>query len=65
MNGFLIAVGSYVKALSAHALKTAETIGPVSIDLGNNACKVPSAVDYIRKVEKRGSIGKKRKTVKC
>jgi hypothetical protein len=29
------------------------------------ACKVPSAVDYIKKIEARGSIGKKKKTVKC
>jgi hypothetical protein len=27
--------------------------------------RLPSAPDYIRKVEKRGAIGKKRKTAKC
>lgn len=34
-------------------------------DLGNNACQVPFAPDYIAKVAQRGSIGKKRKTAKC
>lgn len=65
MNSFVICVGSYVKPLSELALQTAAKIGPVSVDLGNTACKVPGAVEYIRKVEKRGTIGKKRKTVKC
>jgi 3-methyladenine DNA glycosylase AlkD len=65
MNSFVICVGSYVKPLNELALQTAAKIGPVSVDLGNTACKVPSAVEYIRKVEKRGAIGKKRKTVKC
>ena len=43
-------------------MKIAEAIGEVS---GGTACKVPSAVDHINKSIKRGSIGKKRKTVKC
>jgi len=29
------------------------------------ACKVPSVVDNIKKIEARGSLGKKKKTVKC
>jgi 3-methyladenine DNA glycosylase AlkD len=65
MNGFVIAVGCYVPALTEIALSTAKTIGDVSVDMGGTACKVPSAVDYIRKVQQRGSIGKKRKTAKC
>lgn len=65
MNGFVIAVGSYVQPLTDIALQTAERIGPVTADLGNNSCQVPFAPDYIRKVEKRGAIGKKRKTAKC
>lgn len=65
MNGFVIAVGSYVKPLSEFALQIAEQMGPVAVDMGKTACKVPSAVDYIRKVEKRGTIGKKRATAKC
>lgn len=65
MNAFVISVGSYVKPLAELAIQTAEKIGPVTADLGANQCQVPFAPDYIRKVEKRGAIGKKRKTVKC
>ena len=65
MNSFVIAVGSYVQPLTQTAIQTAEEIGPVMADLGNNACQVPFAPDYIRKVESRGAIGKKRKTAKC
>lgn len=65
MNNFIISVGSYVAPLTELALKTGEEIGPVSADLGNNSCDVFSAPDYIRKMQKKGMIGKKRKTVKC
>ena len=65
MNSFVIAVGSYVQPLTDLALRTGEKIGTVSVDMGNTACQVPFAPDYIRKVEKRGNIGKKRKSAKC
>jgi 3-methyladenine DNA glycosylase AlkD len=65
MNSFIIAVGSYVAPLTADALKAAAAIGKVSVDMGGTACKVPSAADYIDKVKKRGTLGKKRQTVKC
>lgn len=65
MNGFVIAVGAYVKSLTGTAIQIAEKIGPVRADLGNNASQVPFAPDYIRKVQKRGAIGKKRKSCKC
>lgn len=65
MNWFVIAVGSYVKPLTETAIQTAEKIGPVMADLGNNSCQVPFAPDYVRKVQQRGAIGKKRKTAKC
>lgn len=65
MNNFIISVGCYVVPLTELARKTAERIGVVTADLGNNQCQIPYAPDYIRKVEARGSIGKKRKTVKC
>ena len=47
------------------AVRTAEAIGPVSVDMGDTACKVPYAPDYIQKIRQRGTIGKKRKTAKC
>jgi hypothetical protein len=65
MNGFVISVGSYVGELTAAALKAGATIGEVSVDMGNTACQVPSAPEYIQKVKERGTIGKKRKTVRC
>lgn len=65
MNGFVIAVGSYVRSLTARAVDAAEQIGTVEVDMGNTACKVPSAAQYIQKVQSRGAIGKKRKTARC
>jgi hypothetical protein len=65
MNGFVIAVGSYVKSLTDLAIQAGEKIGPVTADLGDNKCQIPFAPDYIRKVQKRGAIGKKRKSAKC
>ena len=65
MNGFVIAVGSYVKPLLKSAKSTAKKLGKVSVDVGETACKVPIATDYIAKVEKAKRIGNKRKTIKC
>jgi hypothetical protein len=65
MNSFVIAVGSHVKSLTDTAIRTAEKIGRVTVDMGNTSCEVPHAPDYIRKVEQRGAIGKKRKMAKC
>jgi 3-methyladenine DNA glycosylase AlkD len=65
MNGFVISVGAYVASLTELALQTAEKIGSVEVDMGDTACKIPFAPEYIRKIQQRGTIGKKRKTVKC
>jgi 3-methyladenine DNA glycosylase AlkD len=65
MMSFVIALGSYVRDFTAAAIKAGEEIGKVSVDMGDTSCKVPYAPDYIRKVKERGSIGKKRKTVRC
>lgn len=65
MNCFVIAVGTYVKELTELAKRTAEKIGNITCDMGDTACKVPAAFEYIEMVEKRGTIGKKRKTAKC
>ena len=65
MNGFVIGVGGYIKELTNEAIETAKKIGVVYVDLGNTACKVPAAIDYIKKMEAKGNIGKKKKTVKC
>jgi hypothetical protein len=65
MNGFVIAVGTYVQPLSDVALQIGTKIGEVSVDMGDTDCKVPYAPDAIEKVRQRGSIGKKRKSAKC
>ena len=65
MNGFVIAVGAYVKPLSKQTKATARQIGVVSVDVGDTACNVPLATAYIEKSEAAGRLGKKRKTIRC
>ena len=65
MNGFIISAGSFIGELTNYAQQTAKKIGEVYVDVGDTACKVPSAYDYIEKIKAKGMIGKKRKTVKC
>jgi hypothetical protein len=47
MNGFVIAVGTYVEALTEKSKEVAKDIGVVSVDVGGTACKVPMANEYI------------------
>lgn len=61
MNGFIIAVGSYVPALSEEALTIARQIGEVDVQMDGTACKVPLAKEYIEKVISSNRLGKKRK----
>ncbi len=65
MNGFVISVGSYVKPMLGKAKATAKRLGAVEVDVGETACKVPLATDYIAKIEKANRVGLKRKTAKC
>ena len=65
MNGFVIALGAYVKSLTELAIRTAEKIGTVEVDMGDTACQVPYAPDYLRKIKARGTVGKKRKAARC
>jgi 3-methyladenine DNA glycosylase AlkD len=65
MNGFLISVGAYVQPLLKQAKATAQKVGPVSVDVGETACKVPLATEYIAKVESMGRTGQKKKTIRC
>jgi 3-methyladenine DNA glycosylase AlkD len=64
MNGFVIAVACYVKALHQRALDTAKAIGKVDVALVG-ACKIPFAPEQIQKFAARSAIGKKRKSPKC
>lgn len=65
MNGFVISVGSYVQPLHEQARDVAQEIGKVHVDVGNTACKIPLAEEYIRRVEEKGKLFKKRKTCIC
>jgi len=65
MNGFVIATGSYIKALTKKAQKIAKKIGKVEVEMGGTACKVPLATDYIQKMIDKERIGKKRKIARC
>jgi 3-methyladenine DNA glycosylase AlkD len=65
MNQFIISVGAYVPELQQEALEVAAAIGKVHVDVGQTACKVPLATEYIKKIEERGSVGKKKKTCIC
>jgi len=65
MNGFVIAVGAYVKPLMKQAKVTAKKLGEVSVDMHGTSCKVPVALDAIAKIDGMGRVGKKRKTIRC
>lgn len=65
MNNFLIAVGAYVTPLTSAAIATARKIGPVTVIKEGTACKTPDAVEQIAKIEKRGSLGRKKKMARC
>lgn len=63
MNNFVISVGGYVGALAAEALRVGKANGKLTVDMGNTACKVPFAPDYITKMLDKGV--KKRKMARC
>lgn len=65
MNGFVIAIGTYVEPLTEDAKAAATKIGIVTVDMNGTACKVPNAIDYIKKVADKGNVGKKKKMIKC
>jgi hypothetical protein len=65
MNGFVIAIGGYVAPMLSQAKAAARHIGAVKVDVGETACKIPLASEYIEKIESMGRTGKKRKTLRC
>ena len=65
MNAFVIALGTYVEPLADAAMRAAEKIGRVSVDMGDTACQVPYAPEYIKKSRRGGAAAPKRKTAKC
>jgi 3-methyladenine DNA glycosylase AlkD len=65
MNGFVMAVGTYVKPLLKQAKASAQQIGAVSVDVGDTACEVRLASAQIEKIQASGRVGQKRKTIRC
>lgn len=65
MNGFVIACGSNIKSLTDLASRYAAEVGEVHVMMGETACKVPFAPEYIADSVAKGTVGKKRKTAKC
>ncbi|MDQ0890716.1 3-methyladenine DNA glycosylase AlkD [Paenibacillus sp. V4I9] len=65
MNTFVITVGAYCVPLFEAAMEVANEIGKVHVDVGQTACKVPLASEYIHKIESMGRVGKKKMTCIC
>lgn len=65
MNGCLIAIGGYVVALTDEAQAAAKSIGKVTVYMGDTACKVPGAYDYIQKMIDKDQASKKKKMARC
>ena len=62
MNRFLIAAGCYVTALSGYAISIADKI---KTGTDGQPYKMPNATAYIKKVQAKGSLGKKKKMAMC
>ncbi|MFK8054956.1 MAG: DNA alkylation repair protein, partial [Saprospiraceae bacterium] len=58
MNGFVIAVGSYIAELTEEAKTIGAEIGKVKVEMNGTACKVPLIVPYIQKVIDKDNVGK-------
>jgi 3-methyladenine DNA glycosylase AlkD len=65
MNTFVICVGAYVAPLHEEGIRVANRIGKVHVNVGQTACKVPLAAEYINKIAARSKIGTKKKTCIC
>lgn len=65
MNSFLISVGCYCMPLYDKAIDCAKQIGKVPVLGKDTTCKIPNALEYIEKVRLRGTLGKKKKNLKC
>ncbi len=65
MTGFVVSTGCYVADLQELTLAAAAKTDQVLLELHGQACRIPSAVEYIHKVIKTGRTGVKKKTAKC
>lgn len=65
MNNFVIAVGISYLPLHEEAIRVANAIGKVSVDMGETSCKTPLATSYIQKAIDKNRLGFKRRNVRC
>ncbi len=65
MNGFLLSVGAYIPEWTEEIKTMAKKLGVITVNMGDTACKVPSIMDYLHKMEAKNVIGKKRKSSRC
>lgn len=65
MNSFVIIAGTSVVELYEEAKQVAVRVGTVHVNMGQTACKVPSAPGYMEKIAGMGRLGLKRKTCIC
>ena len=65
MNGFVIATGTYITELTDYAKEIGAAYGKVAVEMGGTACKVPVVGPYLKNVEDKGRLGKKRKGARC
>lgn len=65
MNNYIICAAVYVRELHQEALRIAQTIGLVTVDMAGTSCKTPYAPQYIEKIARMGRIGRKRTHARC
>jgi 3-methyladenine DNA glycosylase AlkD len=65
MNSFMIALGTQIPELTEKCIETSEQLGTIKVDMGNTACKIPDAGEYIYKVAEANRVAKKKKMVRC
>jgi 3-methyladenine DNA glycosylase AlkD len=65
MNNFVMCLGISYLPLHKEAMRVANEIGKVYVDVGKTSCKTPLASEYIQKAVDKGRLGFKRKNVRC
>jgi 3-methyladenine DNA glycosylase AlkD len=65
MNGFVIALGTQIPSFTEKCIEFSESLGTIEVEMGSTSCKVPDAGEYIFKVQEKGKIAQKKKTVRC
>lgn len=64
MNNFIIALGATGSSYTEKCKAIGERIGKVEVNMGETSCKVPLIKPYLKNMEDKGRIGKKKKNAK-